>query len=152
MAITRLPWVGEARRLSVEPRGQVGTQTLNDYKGSVTHDNKADIKYITGRVYFHVFKLRYYKHLSQGYYMQSLALGHIQIQIHQYKCTVPKIKQFTQIKYNHSSKRGYLERGKNTRLKYPKTPQFPEISNMHARAQAIPIIIRERGFYLKERK
>ena len=34
MAITRLSWSGEARRLSVEPEGRVESPELNDHEGS----------------------------------------------------------------------------------------------------------------------
>jgi len=64
------------------------------------------------------------EHLVTYKYKYTLTLVHTRvhtrIQIHQYKYTVPKITQFTQIKYNHPSKRGYPEKGENTRLKITK--------------------------------
>jgi len=41
MAITRLSWSGEARRLSVEPGGRVESLEASDHEGLAMHDIKA---------------------------------------------------------------------------------------------------------------
>ena len=77
---------------------------------------KAVKEHITGMLY--VLKINYPSKIFVIclIQVQSWALGHIQIQIHQYTYTVLEITQFIRIKYNHPSKRGYPEKDENTRL------------------------------------